>query len=188
MQAAKKWGSTVYRHSSGIGFLLLDSSFEPIYANDDALQILTYPKDPREIGSLDGVLAKKIKSALFDGHASPQSPPATEFLSGRRHYRCRAFSLDSQSRDPSHATAVLFERRPREAGDVVQSAAAFHLTGREQETVGFLVQGLTSKEIAARMRISPYTVKACIRLVLTKMDVSTRSGIVGKVVQEHTLR
>ena len=186
MQAAKKWGSTVYRHSSGIGFLLLDSSFEPIYANDDALQILTYPKDPREIGSLDGVLAKKIKSVLGSGHSSPRLP--TEFLSGRRHYRCRAFSLESQSTSPSLATAVLFERRPREAGDVAQSAAAFHLTGREQETVGFLVQGLTSKEIAARMRISPYTVKACIRLVLTKMDVSTRSGIVGKVVQEHTLR
>ena len=188
MQAVKKWGSTVYRHSSGPGFLLLNGAFEPIYANDEAVEILAYPKSPQQVGALDSFLAKKIQSALFNGHSSPQSPPATEFLSGRRHYRCRAFSLDSQSRDPSQATVVLFERRPREAGDVAQIAAAFHLTGREQETVGFLVQGLTSKEIAARMRISPYTVKAFIRLVMIKMDVSTRSGIVGKVVQEHTLR
>jgi DNA-binding CsgD family transcriptional regulator len=45
-----------------------------------------------------------------------------------------------------------------------------------------LLQGLTSKEIAARMSISPNTVKAFLRLVMVKMGVSTRSGIVGRVV------
>jgi DNA-binding CsgD family transcriptional regulator len=33
------------------------------------------------------------------------------------------------------------------------------------------------------MNISPNTVKAFFRLVMTKMSVSTRSGIVGKVAQ-----
>jgi DNA-binding CsgD family transcriptional regulator len=45
-----------------------------------------------------------------------------------------------------------------------------------------LLQGLTSKEIAQRMGISPNTVKAFLRLVMVKMGVSTRSGIVGKIV------
>ena len=166
--------------SSGVGFLLLDSSFEPIYVNDEVVQILTYPKGPREIGSLDGFLANKIQSALFNGHSSA---PAAEFLSGKRHYRCRAFSLDSHSRDPSQVIAVLFERRPREAIDVAQVAAAFRLTGREQETVEFLVEGLTSKEIAARMQISPHTVKAFIKLVMIKLGVSTRSGVIAKIIK-----
>jgi hypothetical protein len=48
--------------------------------------------------------------------------------------------------------------------------------------VEFLLQGLTSKEIATRMQISPNTVKAFVRLVMVKMKVSTRSGITGKVV------
>jgi DNA-binding CsgD family transcriptional regulator len=170
-------------NSSGLGFLLLNGSFEPIYANDEAVQILAYPKRPRQVGALNGFLAEKIQSALFDSHSSPQSPPATEFLSGKRHYRCRAFSLDSHSTDPAHATAVLLERRPREAIDVAQIAAEFHLTGREQETVGLLVEGLTSKEIAGRMKISPHTVKAFIRLVMIKMGVSTRSGVIAKIIK-----
>ena len=44
-----------------------------------------------------------------------------------------------------------------------------------------LLQGLTSKEIAVRMGISPNTVKAFLRLVMVKMGVSTRSGIVGRI-------
>ena len=184
----KNQGRTVYRNSSGVGFLLLDSSFEPIYANDDSIQILAYQKGSRELGSRDGVLAKKIQSLLFDGHAAPQFSPPTEFLSGRRHYRCRAFSLHSHSKIPSHATAVLFERGPRWFIDVARVAAAFRLTDRERETVGFLLEGLSSKEIAQRMKISSNTVKAFIRLVMVKMGVSTRSGIIGKFVKNHSLR
>jgi DNA-binding CsgD family transcriptional regulator len=62
----------------------------------------------------------------------------------------------------------------------------FDLTPREQEAVMLLVEGLTSKEIAQRMKISPNTVKAFLRLVMVKMDVSTRSGIVGKIVGPHS--
>jgi len=57
----------------------------------------------------------------------------------------------------------------------------FDLTQRERETIEFLLQGLTSKEIAIRMKISPNTVKAFLRLVMVKMQVSTRSGIAGKI-------
>ena len=67
--------------------------------------------------------------------------------------------------------------------DVVIIAAQFKLTEREQETVGFLIEGLTSKEIATHMNISPNTVKAFIRLVMIKMGVTTRSGIIGKIVK-----
>ena len=46
----------------------------------------------------------------------------------------------------------------------------------------YLLEGLTSKQIAERMSISTNTVKAFLRLIMIKMDVSTRSGIVGKAV------
>ena len=165
--------------SSEMGWLLLDAAFEPIYANDDVVELLTYPQSPREIESLDRFVAEQIRSVVFNDRSSP----APEFLSGKRRYRCQAFSVKSSSADPSDATVVLFERGPRESIDVAQLAAAFHLTEREQEIVGFLVKGLTSKAIAARMHISPNTVKAFLRLVMVKMGVSTRAGIVGKIVK-----
>lgn len=58
----------------------------------------------------------------------------------------------------------------------------FGLTAREQETMRLLAEGFCSKEIAVRMNISPNTVKAFVHLVMVKMGVSTRSGIIGKMV------
>ena len=78
--------------------------------------------------------------------------------------------------------AVLLERSGQRAFDAAQVAAQFNLTPREQETLRYLMQGLTNKEIGQRMHISPNTVKAFLKLIMTKMGVSTRSGIVGRTV------
>jgi DNA-binding CsgD family transcriptional regulator len=47
--------------------------------------------------------------------------------------------------------------------------------------MGHLLRGLTSKEIAQEMSISPNTVKAFLHSVMTKMGVSTRAGLIGRV-------
>ena len=46
--------------------------------------------------------------------------------------------------------------------------------------------GLSSKEIASRMSISPNTVKAFLRVIMVKMGVTSRSGVVGKILA-HTV-
>jgi DNA-binding CsgD family transcriptional regulator len=74
------------------------------------------------------------------------------------------------------------ERKSNGASNLATLSERFGLTQREQETVKLLLQGLTSKEIAGQMGISPNTVKAFVRLVMIKMGVSTRSGIAGKIV------
>jgi DNA-binding NarL/FixJ family response regulator len=79
-------------------------------------------------------------------------------------------------------TAILLERAQRRSFDSSQAAARFNLSQRERETVELLVHGYTSKEIASRMQISPDTVKTFVRLIMVKMGVSTRSGLVGKIL------
>ena len=45
---------------------------------------------------------------------------------------------------PDHpALAVIFERSSRTAFDVSQISAQFHLTPREQETLEYLIEGLS---------------------------------------------
>ena len=78
--------------------------------------------------------------------------------------------------------AILLERHTSGVDALNELTHQFDLTGRESEMVSLLMEGLTSKEIANRMQISPNTVKAFLRLVMLKMDVSPRSGIVGKIV------
>jgi DNA-binding CsgD family transcriptional regulator len=55
------------------------------------------------------------------------------------------------------------------------------LTPREREALILLTEGLTSKEIAQRMNISAHTVKGFVHLIMLKLGVTTRSGIVGKI-------
>jgi DNA-binding CsgD family transcriptional regulator len=166
-----------------VGFLLVDSSLNPVYINAEAIQILTYPQSPTEITALDRSLSEKIRSHLPEDPSSPNFPLSAEFMSGRRRYLCRVLSVNSRSEVSSHATALLLERSAQRSLDLAQAAEAFQLSSRQQETVTYLLQGLTSKEIAQRMHISPYTVKAYVRLIMIKMDVTTRSGIVGKLVR-----
>jgi DNA-binding CsgD family transcriptional regulator len=54
----------------------------------------------------------------------------------------------------------------------------YNLSEREQGAVGFVLEGLTNKKIAERMKISPDTVKAILRAVMGKMGASNRLEIV----------
>src|SRR5437016_13167992 len=52
------------QESQGVGFLLLDATLRPIYANEDALAILSYPGFPSRIKGCDDSLQHKIRSLL----------------------------------------------------------------------------------------------------------------------------
>jgi len=163
------------------GFLLLDSSLNPVFVNPAATQILVYPQKPEAQKNLSDYLASRIRSALFAQKSSTGPALVPRFQSGRRTYWCRSFQVHSMANGHSQASlAVLFERASARSASLAQLSERFHLTMREQEVAQFLMQGLTSKEIGMRMQISPNTVKAFLRLIMMKMGVSTRSGIVGK--------
>jgi len=61
-------------------------------------------------------------------------------------------------------------------------AQQFSLTRREREALEYLLRGLSTKEIANRMTVTANTVKAFLRLIMIKMAVSSRSGIVAKII------
>jgi DNA-binding CsgD family transcriptional regulator len=173
-----------------LGLIVVDPSLTVVASNSEALNILTFPDRPENIRQLEIWLANKIRLSLTQG----QSPLrfVGEFHSANRTYLCRSFPVDvAGSHKPlSHKSncnqsggllVVMLERKGDEMVMVAQASQRFGLTAREQETVQLLLEGLTSKEIAQRMKISPNTVKAFIRLVMVKMGVSTRSGIIGKI-------
>ena len=97
---------------------------------------------------------------------------------------CRAFQVNFPPGGGSQRlVAVVIERGYGSSIPLLLVSEKFHLTTREQEVLHFLANaGLTTKEIAVRMEISPNTVKAFLRIVMVKMGVSTRSGILGKVI------
>jgi len=161
------------------GFVLADQNLKPMYANSAASLILCYPN---QASIEDFEVQKRVQSILEEAFQTPGLQPVT-FLSGRRSYVCRTFLIDARRNGARAAmVALVLERRPADPVDISSVSRHFHLSRRESETVRLLVQGLTTKEVAERMGVSPHTVKQFVRLIMTKMGVTTRSGIVGKLI------
>lgn len=172
---------------SAPGFMLLDGSLHPLAYNSEAIAILSFPTKPEQIKQLQVFLADKVRSSLLNRQKNGGTEFVREYKSGRRMYLCRAFRLDAAEKaSQGAAVALLLERHYANDATLQHLSEQFDLTERELETVGLLMEGLTSKEIANRMKISPNTVKAFLRLVMLKMSVSTRSGIVGKIVESKS--
>ncbi len=74
------------------------------------------------------------------------------------------------------ATQALVESQP-------SPAPADALTGREREVLSLMVEGLTNRQIAKRLEISPYTVNAHIRSIFSKLGVSSRAEAVSYAIQ-----
>lgn len=164
--------------SAMVGLILLDSALKTVYCNSEARRILAYPNQPSKAPgaqfpeSIGSIIRKKPDISDF--------PMTTHFVSGKRRYLCRIFVLEHESNGNSKAViAITLERRHSVLSDL---ATRFQLTDREVEAVQHLAEGLTSKEIAQRMHISPNTVKVFLRLVMVKMGVTTRSGVIGKLI------
>jgi DNA-binding CsgD family transcriptional regulator len=185
------WAATEPRRQTrplanqGVGLLLLDSSLNPISCNDETIHILSYPDPPQQTRRLDIFLTETIRARLLNNSKSPRhSPFVTEFTSGKRRYRCWVFHLNWHRRGPFHPTLeVLLERGSCGLLFLSRMAQLFNLSEREKQAVELLLQGFSNKEIANRMNISPNTVNSFFRLIMIKMGVSSRSGILARMIR-----
>jgi len=168
---------------SAAGFLLMDSSLSPVSFNAEAVQILGYPDNARKLASSDLLLRERIQSTLITRPSTGGSVFVKEFRSGRRRYFCRAFLIDSNTKEPSQPSiAVLLERGAFGLVPLSQIYQDFNLTQREQEALQYLLQGMRNKEIANQMNVSPHTIRAFLRLIMIKTGVSSRSALVGRIM------
>lgn len=170
--------------ASSEGFLLLDPGMNPVFVNHTAAEILLYPQKIEAQRKLNELLVGKIRGRLLTSPSLDLPVIVTRLKSGRRLYQCRAFRVKAiAGGDTQSSVAVLLERGCSGSISLAKIAETFNLTHREQEVLQYLSDGgLTTKEIAARIGISPNTVKAFLRLIMLKMGVTTRSGILGKAI------
>jgi DNA-binding CsgD family transcriptional regulator len=168
---------------SAAGFLLLDSSLSPVGFNGEAIRILSYPDNVESLTSSEFLLTETIRSRLITQPPPGESVFVKELRSGRRRYFCRAFLIDSCTKELCQpTTAVILERGLSGLIPLSQVCQQFNLTQREQEVLEYLLQGIRNKDIANKMNLSPNTVKAFLRLIMIKTGVSSRSAIVGKIL------
>jgi len=170
-------------HSPCPGFLLLDGSFRPLYANHEALAAIAFPASPGKNSGLDAFVENRVRSLFAAPRGSRQLGCRDFFASGRRRYQLRMFSVRSPSaNDLKLGFAILLERNQKPGIDLSFLLARFRMTPREVETVDHLVRGFNTRQIADRMCISPNTVKAFLRSIMMKMGADNRAGIIAKIL------
>ena len=162
-----------------VGLVLIDAADNPLYANSTARQVISYALGEEQIS--EPSLGAAIRTQIPDLHDS-NAPSVTTLISGRRKYAVRRLVLEREETPHNGAyCAVIFQRISRRREPLRRMVEQYGLTPREREVASLLVEGLTSKEIAQRMNISTHTVKGYLQLVMMKMAVTTRSGIVGRL-------
>jgi len=90
--------------------------------------------------------------------------------------------------DPAEVERLLRRVRNRRREDSTEAERADRLSLREREILQLLAEGLVGKEIAARLTISPHTLRTHMQNIMTKLGVHTKTQAVlvalrqGKVV------
>src|SRR5690349_7207847 len=98
-----------------------------------------------------------------------------EFASYGLHFTVDAVPVRDED---GHVRAVLGIARPEAARPVAR------LTAREREMLQLAADGLSGPQIAARLVLSPGTVKTHFQNIYKKWDVSDRAGAVARALRE----
>ncbi len=170
--------------SAGEGIIFMDANYHPIASDRGAEAILSELQGDN--GSRPGELPAQILSVLHGRPKGDLDRTSVHLKAGSREYTLRIFVISPQNGFQSAPIFALHLKREVSVMDAVhQVGIDYHLTDREQEVLLGVSMGLTSKELATRMNISPNTVKAFLRMLMLKMGASNRAGIVGKLLEQN---
>ncbi|MBU2227218.1 MAG: LuxR C-terminal-related transcriptional regulator [Proteobacteria bacterium] len=76
------------------------------------------------------------------------------------------------------------ERASAESANLSMIFRKYKLSVREQEIVRLLLAGGSNKEIAHRLRLSENTIKGYMKLLMRKLGVNNRAGIIAALLVE----
>ncbi len=170
----------------GLLLFTFDAEAKLLSWNSVAWEILHHRNDHAQ-------LIEKIRKALRIlnktrvNPTSSFSPPAgplmqVTFSSGRCAYGLRAFFLNNQLKGQPPLVAVLLEQINPSRLDLRRTQGRFRLSPREIEAIQALQIGLTDKQIASALGISPETARGYLKTVRAKLGVSTRTAILHKLL------
>jgi DNA-binding CsgD family transcriptional regulator len=168
-----------------VGLVLMDTSLKPIASDRGAFAILRGINGASIKHESASFLPKEVLDMIGDHTPNDMSSSKMTFHVGTSDYTVRAYRMEAETGFPP-MIAIHIEKVSSASDAVSAVAAKYHLTDREQETLRGVAMGLSSKELANRMNISPNTVKVFLRLIMIKMGVSNRGAIIAQILQNHS--
>lgn len=118
-------------------------------------------------------LATQAKGVLLQGTTTLRIEAALQAL----HVGLRVVDPAIQAAAPA----------PKQEGHGVAASGATVLTPREREVIVLMAEGLSNKQIAAKLSISEHTAKFHVNSILQKMDAQKRVEAVVRAAQQGLL-
>jgi DNA-binding NarL/FixJ family response regulator len=168
------------------GVVILDTSGEILFVNDEAQSIIsTFSINEIDASSDPDTLNKAIVDIFKQSLGSLAAPTAKCVYcpDNDSAYALRAMPLHKPDLSSKSCILILIEGVTiHRKFDINVVQKQFGLTRREAEVTFCLTKGLTNKEIANTLSLSPETVHDYVKQVMKKLDTTTRAGVVGKVL------
>lgn len=165
------------------GIIVVDLSFRPVALDGGGEAILNHFNQAHPRRSALTELPLELEQKLRAEGPAYLTASTLLVTAGNRQYQCRVFFMKPQDGTIGQPLLAIHIRRERSVMDAVERISrTYHLTTREQETLAEIAMGFTTRQVAKRMNISPNTVNAFLRLIMVKMGVTTRAGVLGKLL------
>ncbi len=142
----------------------------------------------------------RLRQVMLSDHCSDPIGTIAALVAGARRFARGDASTIPRGRLRMHdGSWVVLQASPMAArngvtGDVVITiedarppeiiplvVEAFGLTARERDVTQLVLQGAETKEIAAALHLSPYTVQDHLKAIFTKADVRSRRELMGRI-------
>ena len=169
--------------TDGPGLLLLDRDAQITATTPAAERWLDELGRDSALGGVPEVVRSVASAAtqLDDNAASNGVAP-------RARLRTRSGSWlivhGSRVRERDDNVAIIIEEaKPSEIAPIV--IEAYGLSEREAELTRLVLQGLSTKEIAAELHLSPYTVQDHLKSIFEKLAVRSRRELVARLFDRH---
>lgn len=156
------------------GVLIIDAANQMTESNLAATAMI------EELGGWDhGSLPASILFVVSSSRTTGQPTEGRVLGRSEGWLKVRAMPLDG----PTSIRSVVLTIEPADSAAVGQMIiAARGLTAREQEVVGLILQGSSTKDIAGTLHLSPHTVQDHLKSIFAKLNVSSRRELIGQFV------
>ncbi|MCC4250563.1 MULTISPECIES: helix-turn-helix transcriptional regulator [Microbacterium] len=165
-------------HPTGPAVLIIDAADRVVQSSPGAQERLAQLSAPGA-DPLSYIQALVSGARRFAAGTLPRMPRTRTRTADGVWLVLHAAPLGGLGDRAGEVVVTIEEARPQEVIDIV--AAAFALTLREREVVGAVLRGADTKEIAASMHVSPYTVQDHLKSIFDKAGVTSRRELVARV-------
>lgn len=169
------------------GIVITNFTLEPIAVDAGALRILS-GRDTDSPGADTRVrIPKEFINFVRGSSSGAAAQKSMHVRIAGSDYNCRAYTMKRPENGviAEPVIVVHLQRTSYPYNAIQRVASEYHLTDREREALLGISMGMTSKELAKRMNISPNTVKTFLRTIMIKMGVTTRTAILSKLLESN---